>query len=171
MRLAVEARRLLIRGLLELLRLGLVVGIATQREDRVVLLQRLCSLPGRIVDFSDPQIRTGLGIWRSGGTVNHAIEVLDGQRHLWRMSEFQPLIDQLYREQIQDARAQSMEVRFLGTFEITDFAYSFSRGAVESQFADASPEERQRQWERRLRIQRYLSEEGIYFPKQRAARE
>ena len=81
------------------------------------------------------------------------------------MNEFQPLIDQLYREQILDARKQSLERRFLGTFEITDFAYSVSRDGVDMQFPDASPEERERQWQRRLRIQRYLSEAGIYFPK------
>ena len=80
------------------------------------------------------------------------------------MNEFQPLIDELYREEIQRARSLTLEQRFRGTFEVTDFAFRIGRDGVGAQFPDATEEEREREWQRRLRIARLLDESGIYAP-------
>ena len=80
------------------------------------------------------------------------------------MNEFQPLIDQLYREEVRRARAQTMEQRFLGSLEMAGFAFELGRAGVRSQHPQATETEIEAEWQRRLRIARRLDEHGIYAP-------
>jgi hypothetical protein len=57
------------------------------------------------------------------------------------MNPHQPLIDQLYREQILRARKQSPEARFRGCMEITELAFQIMRAGVRHQFPEADPAE------------------------------
>jgi hypothetical protein len=80
------------------------------------------------------------------------------------VNEFQPLIDQLYGEEIARARERTLEQNFRGTFEMTDFAFRLGRDGVAADLPGASAEERDREWQRRLGIVRWLDEQGIYAP-------
>jgi hypothetical protein len=80
------------------------------------------------------------------------------------VNEFQPLIDQLYREEVRRARAQTMEQRFLGSLEMSETVFAWGRSCVRSQLPNASEAEIEREWQRRLRIARRLDEHGIYAP-------
>ena len=80
------------------------------------------------------------------------------------VNEFQPLIDQLYREQVDDARKQSMEQRFVGSLELAQFVFEFGRGMVRGQLPQATEAEIEAEWQRRLRITRRLDEHGMYAP-------
>ena len=68
------------------------------------------------------------------------------------MSEFQPLIDELYREEIREARALGMEGRLRIAFQMMDenFAWGRTLGEVEMT--------------RRLVIAEKLKEHGCYGP-------
>jgi hypothetical protein len=81
-----------------------------------------------------------------------------------RVNEFKPLIHQLYREEIARAMERTLEENFRGTFELTDFAFRLGRDGVAADLPQATAEEREREWQRRLRIVRWLDEQGIYAP-------
>jgi hypothetical protein len=82
------------------------------------------------------------------------------------VNEFQPLIDQLYREEVVRARCQTMEQRFLGSLEMANLAFEIGRAGVRSQLPQATDTEIEAEWQRRLRIVRRLDEHGIYAPAQ-----
>ena len=80
------------------------------------------------------------------------------------MNPHQPLIDQLYREEVLRARGQTMEQRFLGSLEMAEFVFEWGRAGVRSQHPQATEAEIETEWQRRLHITRRLDEHGIYAP-------
>jgi hypothetical protein len=80
------------------------------------------------------------------------------------VNEFQPLIDQLYEEEIARAQSRTLEQNFRGTFEMTDFAFRLGRDGVAADLPHATADEREIEWQRRLGIVRWLDEQGIYAP-------
>jgi hypothetical protein len=70
------------------------------------------------------------------------------------VNEFQPLIDQLYREEVREARALGPEGRMRVAFETIDenFRWALALG--------------QEEMERRFRVARALKEQGCYGPPQ-----
>ena len=68
------------------------------------------------------------------------------------MNEFQPLIDELFREEVERARKLGPEGRFRESIEITEEAFEWARALGEEEM------------ERRFRIARILSEHGCYGP-------
>jgi len=84
-----------------------------------------------------------------------AIRGLSARRRrdtLRRVNEFQPLIDQLYREEVQQARALGPEGRLRVGFEIIEENFEWARALGEEEMA------------RRYRISRALDEHGCYGP-------
>jgi len=61
-----------------------------------------------------------------------------------RTSEFEPMIDQLYREEVIDARNMSHEEKFLAGEELFEFACTVTLAGIRKQSPDASEEECQR---------------------------
>lgn len=78
------------------------------------------------------------------------------------MSEFKPLIDQLYREEIARAREQTPAERFAGAFEITDFAFGIMESGIRAQHPDADDAEVLRIARKRLAICRAMDESKRY---------
>jgi hypothetical protein len=68
------------------------------------------------------------------------------------MSEFQPLIDELYREEIREARALGPEGRFREGVEISEMNLEWAATLGEAEMA------------RRYRIARALDDQGCYGP-------
>ena len=66
------------------------------------------------------------------------------------MSEFQPLIDQLYREEIGDARRLGPEGRMRLAFRMMDENFAWARGLGEQEMR------------RRFHVARALKEHGCY---------
>ncbi len=57
------------------------------------------------------------------------------------MNEFQPLIDQLYREEILRARQQTPQQRLRATFEVTEFALRMMRDSIRQRHPEADAAE------------------------------
>ena len=68
------------------------------------------------------------------------------------MSEFQPLIDQLYREEVEQARAMTPAERFQCGMEIIEENFQWARSLGEAEMT------------RRYLIARKLKEHGCYGP-------
>jgi hypothetical protein len=68
-------------------------------------------------------------------------------------SEFQPLIDQLYREEVLEARKMTPEEKFLAGEELFEYACSITLAGIKSQNPDFSEEDCRRELERRLQLQ------------------
>ncbi len=68
------------------------------------------------------------------------------------MSEFQPLIDQLYREEVLQARAMTPQQRFQIGMEICETNIQWARTLGEAEMA------------RRYRIAKALDDHGCYGP-------
>jgi len=79
-----------------------------------------------------------------------------------RMNPHQPLIDQLYREEILRARAQSPEERIRGAFEMSKLALGIMRAGVRHQFPGATEEEVLEHCRERLRRMRRTQDWGIF---------
>jgi hypothetical protein len=71
---------------------------------------------------------------------------------LGAVDEFQPLIDQLYREEIEEARALGPEGRLRLAFEMMDENFRWARALGEEEM------------ERRFRVAYALKEKGCYGP-------
>ena len=78
------------------------------------------------------------------------------------MNPHQPLMDQLYREEILRARAQTPQQRVRGIFEITDFALGIMRGGVRHQFPGASDEELLQRGRERMAIIRRVQDWHVF---------
>jgi hypothetical protein len=68
-------------------------------------------------------------------------------------SEFQPLIDQLYREEVLAARKMTPEEKFLAGEELFEYACSITLAGIKSQNPEFSEEDCRRELDRRLRLQ------------------
>ena len=71
-------------------------------------------------------------------------------------SEFQPLIDELYREEVLEARRMSSEEKFLAGEELFKYACSITLAGIHRQNPAFSEEECHRGLERRLELQARL---------------
>ncbi len=78
------------------------------------------------------------------------------------MSEFQPLIDQLYREEILRARKMTPQERLRATFEITDFALKMMRSSLRHHHPEADDAEILRLGRERIAKVRRLNEWKLY---------
>lgn len=67
-------------------------------------------------------------------------------------NEFQPLINELYREEVLEARKMSGEDKFLLGEELFDYACSITLAGIRSQNPGFSEEDCQRELERRLQF-------------------
>ena len=67
--------------------------------------------------------------------------------------EFQPLIDELYREEVLEARRMSPEDKFLQGEELFDYACSITLAGIRHQNPEFSDDECRRELERRLDLQ------------------
>src|SRR2546421_1876829 len=68
-------------------------------------------------------------------------------------TEFQPLIDQLYREEVLRARKMAPEEKFLAGEELFEYACSITLAGIKSQNPGFSEEDCQRELRRRLELQ------------------
>ena len=68
------------------------------------------------------------------------------------MSEFQPLIDQLYREEVEEARALGPDGRMRLAFRLMDENFEWARSLGEDEMR------------RRFAVARKLKEQGCYGP-------
>ena len=80
------------------------------------------------------------------------------------MNPHQPLIDQLYREEILHARKQTPQQRVAGAFEIAPFAHSIMIAGIRRQHPQADEAEVWRLARKRIATARYLNEWKIYRP-------
>jgi hypothetical protein len=71
-------------------------------------------------------------------------ETTAGYRVEPRRSEFQPLIDELYREEVIDARKMSIEEKFVAGEELFDYACSITLAGIRHQNPAASEADCQR---------------------------
>jgi hypothetical protein len=72
--------------------------------------------------------------------------------------ETQRLIDELYREELRDARAMAPEQKLLLGEELFDFACSITMAGIRNQFPDADEAEHRRILEKRLELQGEMEE-------------
>jgi Rv0078B-related antitoxin len=80
-------------------------------------------------------------------------------------NEFQPLMDEIYRDKVRRARAEKVPGDLsLAGFELFDFALSVTRDGVRHERPDATDEEVEAEIARRLAIKRRLDERGLYQP-------
>jgi hypothetical protein len=70
--------------------------------------------------------------------------------------ETQRLIDELYREELREARAMSPEEKLLAGEELFLYACSITIAGIQNQFPEANEAERRRILEGRLELQRRL---------------
>lgn len=70
--------------------------------------------------------------------------------------ETQRLIDELYRQELRDARAMRPEDKLLAGEELFLYACSITMAGIRNQFPEADEAECRRQLERRLELQRRL---------------
>jgi hypothetical protein len=80
------------------------------------------------------------------------------------MSEFQPLIDQLYREEVLRARAMTPEQRITAAFEIAPLAHAFMYSGIRSQHPDVDDTELLRLARERIAKVRRCNEWKIFRP-------
>ena len=67
-------------------------------------------------------------------------------------SEFAPLIDQLYREEVLEARRMSPEDKFLAGEELFEYACSITLAGIRNQNPGFTDEDCRRELERRLEL-------------------
>ena len=80
-------------------------------------------------------------------------------------SEFQPLMDAIFREKVLRARAEKVEgVLSLEGFDLFESALAFMRDGVRAQLPEATEDEVRAEVEHRLEIRRRLDEHGLYRP-------
>ena len=70
--------------------------------------------------------------------------------------ETQRLIDELYREELREARAMDPEKKLLLGEELFAYACSITMAGIQNQFPEADEAERRRILEQRLELQRKL---------------
>lgn len=80
------------------------------------------------------------------------------------VSEFQPLIDQLYREEILRARKMTPQERLSAAFELSPFAHSMMYAGIRSQHPDADEADLLRLARERIAKGRRCNEWKIYRP-------
>jgi len=85
------------------------------------------------------------------------------------MSEFQPLIDQLYREEILRARKMTPQERLRATFEVTDFSLKMMRSSLRQHHPAADEAEILRLGRERIAKVRRMQEWKHYRAAERPA--
>jgi len=86
-------------------------------------------------------------------------------KELESKSEFQPLIDELYRDEVLEARRMSPEEKFLLGEELFDYACSITLAGIRSQYPGFSEEECERELERRLEIREQMDQMERIHPR------
>ena len=80
------------------------------------------------------------------------------------MNEFKPLIDQLYREEILRARAQTPQQRVAAAFDLAPFAHGLMMSGIRHQHPGADEAAVWKEAQRRIAIARRLNEWKVYQP-------
>jgi hypothetical protein len=78
------------------------------------------------------------------------------------MENFKPLMDQLYQEEVEQARRQSPQERVRSMFELSDMALEIMRCAIRDRFPNASKDELLRRSRERLARIREVEDRGIF---------
>ena len=71
-------------------------------------------------------------------------------------SEFAPLIDALYREEVLEARKMSPEDKFLAGEELFEYACSITLEGIRNQHPEFTEPERRQELERRLKLREIM---------------
>lgn len=71
-------------------------------------------------------------------------------------SPYAPLIDQLYREEVLDARRMSPEDKFLAGEELFEYACSITLAGIRSQNPEFNQRQCRQELERRLKLQELM---------------
>jgi len=80
-------------------------------------------------------------------------------------NEFQPLMDEIFREKVLRARAEKdPDVLSLDGLDLFEFALEWTRDGIRNENPAASPVEVEAEVRRRIEIKRRLDEHGIYRP-------
>ena len=80
-------------------------------------------------------------------------------------NEFQPLMDDIFREKVRRARAEKVQDELsLAGFDLFALALSWSRDGIMAANPQTSSEEVEAEVRRRIAIKRRLDERGIYRP-------
>ena len=78
------------------------------------------------------------------------------------MNPHQPLMDQLYREEILHARKQTPQQRLQATFEVTEFALGMMRNSIRNKHPEADAAELTRLGRERIGKVRRMRDWKIY---------
>lgn len=80
-------------------------------------------------------------------------------------SEFQPLIDEIFREKVRRARAhKNPAILSLEGFELFEFGLGWIRAGLRGERSDVSEAEVEAEIQRRLSIRRRIDERDLYLP-------
>lgn len=77
-------------------------------------------------------------------------------------SEFQPLIDDIFREKVLRARATPPTERFMEGFELFEWSMTIMRDGVRAQHPQFTPDEIEKEINRRFAAVRRIEEQNIY---------
>jgi hypothetical protein len=77
-------------------------------------------------------------------------------------NEFQPLMDDIFRDKVRRAREQSPESKFVGGLELFEEALVRMRGGIRAQFPHFTPEQVEAELARRINRVRQVQEHGFY---------
>ena len=79
-------------------------------------------------------------------------------------NEFQPLIDEIFRDKVRWARQESPERKFMDGLELFEEALVRMRGGIRAQFPHFTPEETEAELHRRINRIRQVEEHGFFSP-------
>ncbi len=77
-------------------------------------------------------------------------------------NEFQPLMDDIFRDKVRRARLQSPESKLVGGMELFEEALVRMRGGIQAQFPHFTPEQVETELSRRINRVRQVQEHGFY---------
>jgi hypothetical protein len=77
-------------------------------------------------------------------------------------NEFQPLIDEIFREKVLRARAQSPAWKFTAGLTLFDEALVRMRGGIRAQFPECSTEQVEQELYRRIERIRQIQQHGFF---------
>jgi DNA-directed RNA polymerase sigma subunit (sigma70/sigma32) len=77
-------------------------------------------------------------------------------------NEFQPLIDEIFREKVLRARAQSTGEKLMAGLKLFEDAVVRMRGGIQAQFPRLSAEEVEKELYRRIERIRQIEDHGFY---------
>ena len=77
-------------------------------------------------------------------------------------NEFQPLMDEIFREKVLRARRQSLEEKLVAGLDLFEESLVRMRGGIRAQFPEFTPEQVEAELYRRIARVRQVQEHGFY---------